>query len=283
MGTHNGFVRGLELEHKGDKTWADYTNWSTWYSWTEHSATTVEVKTGAKGRALRYQTSILDLGSSRYVYPEITCQCFGTPRIVVEYGDASDLSDATTQGAYTSNNDEDGSSTYQTYNIIDLTTPGYTDDDYTGFKARYVRITVYVERFIWFRPIVGVGFVSTTLNDNFTFGRFFPRIFNLNIAFKNDMQTEDQFDIATSGLSGSVEARVLVPTDIETITGIQLTAHSEANKKLVPQIVSKANKTIRVVDANTFSTAAVDATVDVSMTGLPEVQVFENGNIGRRL
>ena len=250
---------------------------------TWHSATTVEVKTGAKGRALRYQTSILDLGSSRYVYPEITCQCFGTPRIVVEYGDASDLSDATTQGAYTSNNDEDGSSTYQTYNIIDLTTPGYTDDEYTGFKARYVRRTVYVERFIWFRPIAGVGFVSTTLNDNFTFGRFFPRIFNLNIAFKNDMQTEDQFDIATSGLSGTVEARVLVPTDIETITGIQLTAHSEANKKLVPQIVSKANKTIRVVDANTFSTAAVDATVDVSMTGLPEVQVFENGNIGRRL
>ena len=59
--------------------------------------------------------------------------------------------------------------------------------------------------------------------------------------------------------------------------------NSEANKKLVPQIVSKANKQIRVVDANTFSTAAVDATVDIAMTGLPEVRVYENGNIGRRL
>ncbi len=278
MGTHNGFVRGLELEHKGDKTWADYTNWSTWYSWTEHSATTVEVKTGAKGRALRYQTSIMDLGSSRYVYPEITCQCFGTPRIVVEYGDASNLSDATTQGAYTSNNDEDGSSTYQTYTILDHTTPGYADDDYTGFKARYVRITVYVERFIWKHILPVLPFMPDAVDSNFTLGRFFPRIFNLNIAFKNDMQTEEQFDVAVTG-----ETYTLTTTDIETITGIQMTVHSEANKKLVPQIVSKANKQIRVVDANTFSTAAVDATVDIAMTGLPEVQVYENGNIGRRL
>ena len=280
MGTHNGFVRGLELEHKGDATWADHTNWSTWYSWTEHSATTVEVKTGAKGKALRYQTSIMDLGSSRYVYPEITCQCFGTPRIVIEYGDASDLSDATTQGGYTSDNDETASSTYETYTILDHTTPGHTDDDYTGFKARYVRITVYVERFLWL-PIITfprLPFMPDAVDSNFTFGRFFPRIFNLNIAFKNDMQTEEQFDVAVSG-----ETHTLTTTDIETITGIQMTAHSEANKKLVPQIVSKANKQIRVVDANTFSTAAVDATVDITITGLPEVRVFENGNIGRRL
>lgn len=278
MGVHNGYVAGFNLNHKGDKTWADHTDWSTWYSWTEQTATTVQVKTGAKGSALRYQTSIIDLGSSRYVYPEITVDCLGTPRIVIEYGDASDLSDATTQGAYTSNNEENGSSVYQTYTILDHTTPGYADDDYTGFKARYVRITVYVEKFIWFLPILKVPYVSSEFNTNFSFGRFFPSIFNLNIAFKNDMQTEEQFDVAVTG-----ETHTLTTTDIETIVGLQMTAHSEANKKLVPQIVSKANKQIRVIDANTFSTAAVDATVDIAMTGLPEVQVYENGNIGRRL
>ena len=278
MGVHNGYVAGFNLNHKGDKTWADHTDWSTWYSWTEQTATTVQVKTGAKGSALRYQTSIIDLGSSRYVYPEITVDCLGTPRIVIEYGDASDLSDATTQGAYTSNNEENGSSVYQTYTILDHTTPGYADDDYTGFKARYVRITVYVEKFIWFLPILKVPYVSSEFNTNFNFGRFFPSIFNLNIAFKNDMQTEEQFDVAVTG-----ETHTLTTTDIETIVGLQMTAHSEANKKLVPQIVSKANKQIRVIDANTFSTAAVDATVDIAMTGLPEVQVYENGNIGRRL
>ena len=278
MGVHNGYVAGFNLNHKGDKTWADHTDWSTWYSWTEQTATTVQVKTGAKGSALRYQTTIIDLGSSRYVYPEITVDCLGTPRIVIEYGDASDLSDATTQGAYTSNNEENGSSVYQTYTILDHTTPGYADDDYTGFKARYVRITVYVEKFIWFLPILKVPYVSSEFNTNFNFGRFFPSIFNLNIAFKNDMQTEEQFDVAVTG-----ETHTLTTTDIETIVGLQMTAHSEANKKLVPQIVSKANKQIRVIDANTFSTAAVDATVDIAMTGLPEVQVYENGNIGRRL
>jgi len=281
MGIHNGFVTGLNLNHRGDQSWSDHTDWSTWDTWTEYTDTTVEIKTGAVGRSLRYQTDILDLGSSRYVYPEITVGCVGTPRIVIEYGDASDLSDATTQGSYTSNNDEDGSSVYQTYTILDLLTPGYTDDDYTGFKARYVRITVYVERFIWDFPRLPLPFLSpNVINGIYTgiFGRFFPSIFNLNIAFKNDMQTEEQFDVAVSG-----ETHTLTTTDIETITGIQMTAHSEANKKLVPQIVSKANKQIRVIDANTFSTAAVDATVDIAMTGLPEVQVYENGNIGRRL
>ena len=278
MGVHNGYVAGFNLNHKGDKTWADHTNWSTWYSWTEQTATTVEVKTGAKGSALRYQTSIIDLGSSRYVYPEITVDCLGTPRIVIEYGDASDLSDATTQGAYTSNNEENGSSVYQTYTILDHTAPGYADDDYTGFKAQYVRITVYVEKFIFKVPTIPVRGIPMSFGVNFPFGRFFPSIFNLNIAFKNDMQTEEQFDVAVTG-----ETHTLTTTDIETIVGIQMTAHSEADKKLVPQIVSKANKQIRVVDANTFSTAAVDATVDIAMTGLPEVQVYENGNIGRRL
>lgn len=278
MGVHNGYVAGFNLNHKGDKTWADHTDWSTWSSWTEQTSTTVEVKTGAKGSALRYQTSIIDLGSSRYVYPEITVDCLGTPRIVIEYGDASDLSDATTQGAYTSNNEENGSSVYQTYTILDHTAPGYADDDYTGFKARYVRITVYVEKFIFKVPFIPERGIPMSFDANFSFGRFFPSIFNLNIAFKNDMQTEEQFDVAVTG-----ETHTLTTTDIETIVGIQMTAHSEADKKLVPQIVSKANKQIRVVDANTFSTAAVDATVDIAMTGLPEVQVYENGNIGRRL
>ena len=264
MGTHNGYVVGPQLFHTGDIAWSDLTSgWSAFTNWTTYTSTTIETKTGAKGSPLRYQTSIIDLGSNQYVYPNIRIGCTGTARCVIEYhASSSDLSSKSTIGAYTSDNTSSG--TYdEVYEVLDYKTPGYTDDDYTGFQARYVRVTVYVE-----------NFASSTTRGT-------PSIDSLVIEFKNDMDREDHFDIATSGLTGSAEARVLVPRNLSTLTGIQVTAHSEANKKLVPHIVSKANKTIRVLDANTFDTAAVDATVDVTITGLPNVEVFEDGTIGR--
>ena len=282
MGTHNGTVLEPYLKHKGDNAWSDLTSWTAYSIWTQYTDTTIESTTGFKGTPLRYQTSIIDLGSSKYVYPKIMIGVFGTGRITIEYGDAADLSDATTIGTYTTNNSATG--TIATYSMLNHTQAGYCDAgtttissttytlDYTGFKARYVRVTAFVE------SIINIRIQGSNIAYN---GRGNPVIKSLLIEFHDDMQTEILYDVDTSGLTGSAEARVLVPRSLSTITSLQLTAHSEANKKLVPQIVSKANKTIRVLDANTFNTAAVDATVDVAMTGLPEVEELGNGSIDK--
>mgnify|MGYP003135056523 CR=1 FL=1 len=281
MGTHNGTVFGTILKHKGDQTWSDLTTWTAYDTWIRHTDNTNNtagtanlIATGALGTPLRYQTSIIDLGASKYVYPSIQIGAFGTARITVEYGDASDLSDATTIGTYTTNNDVNG--VVATYSILSTVEPGYCDAgtttvdsttynlDYEGFKARYVRVTVFVERFI----------TASTRSET--------AIRSLLIEFNDDMQTEVLYDIDTSTLTGSAEARVLVPRVVSTITSMQLTAHSEANKKLLPQIVSKANKTIRTLDVNKFQTTAVDATVDVAITGLPEVEESPNGSLDRK-
>ena len=92
------------------------------------------------------------------------------------------------------------------------------------------------------------------------------------------MQTEEQYDVAVNA-----DPYTITTTDIDTIVSMNITAHSETDKKLVPQIVNKANKTIRVVDANKFDTTGVSATVDIAMTGLPTVQANEDGSIGRTL
>tara|TARA_R100000231_G_scaffold28505_1_gene25313 strand:+ start:18281 stop:19144 length:864 start_codon:yes stop_codon:yes gene_type:complete len=281
MGTHNGTVFGTILKHKGDQAWSDLSTWTAYDTWIRHEDNTNNTAgvanltaTGAKGTPLRYQTSIIDLGESKYVYPAIQIGAFGTARITVEYGDASDLSDKTTIGTYTTNNDVNG--VVATYSILNHTEPGYSDAgtttissttynlDYEGFKARYVRITVFVERFL-----------TATQRDA-------TAIRSLLIEFNDDQQTEVLYDVDTSTLSGTVEARVLVPRIVSSITSMQLTAHSEANKKLVPHIVSKANKTIRLLDANTFSTAGVDGTVDVAITGTPEVEESPNGSLDRK-
>ena len=274
MGTHNGTVFGTILKHKGDQQWSDLTTWTAYDTWAKYTDTTIETETGAKGTPLRYQTSIIDLGASKYVYPAIEIGAYGTARITVEYGDASDLSDATTIGTYTVDNSATG--TVATYSVLNHTEPGYCDAgtttiasttynlDYEGFKARYVRITVFVERFR-----------SPTLRD-------MTAIRSLLIEFNDDMQTEVLYDVDTSTLTGTVEARVLVPRVVSAVTSMQLTAHSEANKKLLPQIVSKANKTIRTLDVNKFQTTAVDATVDVAITGIPEVEESPNGSLNRK-
>ena len=69
MGTHNGTVFGTTLKHKGDNAWSDLTSWTAYTNWTTYTDTTIETATGAKGTPLRYQTSIIDLGASKYVYP----------------------------------------------------------------------------------------------------------------------------------------------------------------------------------------------------------------------
>lgn len=281
MGTHNGTVFGTTLKHKGDNAWSDLTSWTAYTNWTTYTDNTNNtagvansVATGALGTPLRYQTSIIDLGASKYVYPHIDIGIHGSAKITIEHGDASDLSDKTTIGTYTTNNDVNG--VVATYSVLDYTEADYNDGgtttisstahtlDYTGFKARYVRITIFVEKF------------------KSASSRGMPVIKAMLINFKNDLDTEVLYDIDTSTLTGDADARVLVPNNVSTIVSMNLTAHAEANKELVPQIVSKANKTVKVVDANLFQTTGVDGTIDVMLTGLPPVQATPNGGLDKQ-
>ena len=274
MGTHNGTVFGTLLKHSGDQTWSDLTTWTAYDRWIKYTDNTLETATGALGSPLRYQTSIIDIGASKYVYPSIEVGAYGTAKVTIEYGEASDLNDATTIGTYTTNNDVNG--VVATYSVLNHTEAGYCDSgtttisatpytlDYSGFKARYIRVTVFVERF-----------KSATTRD-------MTAIRSLLINFNEDMQTETLYDVDTTTLSGTVEAKVITPRVVSAITTMQLTAHSETDKKLVPQIVSKDNKTIRIVDANLFQTEAVDGVVDIAITGLPAVEESPNGSLDRK-
>ena len=96
MATHNGVVQNGVLYHKGDITWADKTAWSGYTRWIEHTDTTIETASGAKGQPLRWQSNIIDLGVIKNVYPEIYVQCTGTPKVAIEYHEtSSDLSSST--------------------------------------------------------------------------------------------------------------------------------------------------------------------------------------------
>ena len=157
MPTHNGGVVDKVLYAKGDITWADKTDWSAYTKWIEHTDTTIETATGAKGQPLRWQSDVLDLGLIKIVYPEIRVHTNGTPKVVVEYSStSSDLSSATSlMNEFTTDNTTTG--TLIGYGVLDHMEPGYTDAGVTsesssyhphGIVARYVRITVYVETFL---------------------------------------------------------------------------------------------------------------------------------------
>jgi len=227
------------ITYRGDKTWATAPTWENYTTWSQYSGS---------GEPLVYQTAIIDLGSSKSVYPQVSYSGDGTIQTVIEYSPSSaDLSSATTRlGEYT--NDNTASGTAQTFTVLDYADIDYTTSgtDYTAFTARYVQFTVFVEKF----------------RDG---ARQVPQLTLFNWQLLEDTITENIDAEAVTG-----ETHTLSFTNIGVARNIQMTAHSEANKKLVPQIVSLSNNQVRVVDANTFSTAAVDATVDIQASGLPK-------------
>ena len=257
MTTSNGTLNETTrvLTHSGDVKWnTGSLTWANYDSWAKHTSSADY--TGALGTPLRYQTDIIDLGSSQTVYPEISYSGTTDVRVVIEYHTSnSDLSSASFLGKYLTDN-SDITSNPITHCLLDYTEAGYCNEDsatsthYDSFTARYVRFTIYVESFA----------TNTTRNiqtlDNFSY------------QLLTDKNTQTLEDVATSGLSGSADARVLNLTDVGTPTVLVITAHSESGKVLIPQIVSKANKTIRVIDS-AAGTGSVDATIDVYAEGFP--------------
>ncbi len=243
----NNYTQDTEtkvLTHIGDILWnTSGLTWATYTSWATHSPAT--------GTPLYYQTAIIDLGSSRTVYPEISYSGDGDIRAVIEYSTtSSDLSSKSFLGKYTTDNAI--GSDIVVYDVLDYQDAGYTNEDtatdshYTAFTARYLRLTAFVDKFA----------TATT--------RGIPSLNTFNWSLKTDVISETLEDVSVDS-----DPYTLTFTNIGAIINCQITAHSETNKKLVPQIVNKTNKTIRVVDANSFSVSGVNATVDVSAIGVP--------------
>ena len=261
--THNGILDTVRrtITHKGDLTWDNTTpgnslSWDEWTRWVTYTT-----NSGA-GAPLLYETDVIDLGSVKAVSPNINFSGDGTIRPVIQFSEtSSDLTSATTTlGQYTANNAIDG--TVTTFSVLDYYDNDYADQDsslnhnYTSFLARYVKISAFVEKF---RDTV----------------REVPQLNQFNWTLDESTVEEKVNDLAVSG-----ETTAIPVTTVGAVDNIHITVHSEANKKLVPQIVSKTNKTIRVVDANTFSTAGVSATVDVTVTGRPALRTLFTFGLG---
>tara|TARA_S200002703_G_scaffold118414_3_gene104074 strand:+ start:2917 stop:3747 length:831 start_codon:yes stop_codon:yes gene_type:complete len=274
MGTHNGYVENGDLFHKGDLTWADLSSWSGYTQWTSYTSTGNQSVSGAKGTALRYQSDIIDLGSVLSVYPEITIGCDGTAKVVIEHSANSDMSSATVLGSYTDNNALTG--TYdENYLFLDYFTSGYEQPDknttaYTGFTDRYVRITVYVEKF-----------ASATERGN-------PALYHMTINLRDDQKEQEFITVAdTSTLSGTVGARVIPLT--KTIDPVTQIFYSDTNNtggidgKYITKTVSKANKTFRTINLDLFEdTTGIDINnLDIHIVGMPAVTETETGSIVR--
>ena len=257
MATYNGTLNETtrSITHNGDILWnTGSLTWATYDSWAKHTSSADF--TGAVGTPLKYQTEIIDLGSSQTVYPSISYGGTDDVRVVIEYHTSnSDLSGASFLGKYLTDN-SDITSNPITHCLLDYTEAGYcnedsaTNTDYNSFTARYVRFTIYVESFA----------TNTTRN--------IQTLESFSYQLLKDKTTQTLEDVDTSGLSGSADARVLNLTDVGSPTTLVITAHSESGKVLIPQIVSKANKTIRVIDS-AAGTSSVDATIDVYAEGFP--------------
>ena len=281
-GADSQLITGSILQ-AGDHTWAtlgtDSLTWDSWTQWNINRASGSTVG-GAKGLPLMYETKTIDLGSSQHVYPEITVGATGTARVVIEHSDNADMSSATVQGVYTTDNTQTG--TIATYSVLDYLEPDYTDSEsvtissstfnlgYTGFKARYINIIVFVENFAD-ADVRGEGSLNQLLS-----------------LFKTDRQEEFITVDNTSGLTGTPAARV-IPTNIDTITQVFYshvlddTNFPNAFGKYVTKTISKANKTFATFDLDRFiDITGVDTTnLDIHVIGLPSVSVDRTGSITR--
>lgn len=233
------------ITHHGDITWATAPVWGSYTRWVTYTGS---------GTPLHYQTEIIDLGSIQDIYIQVNYNAVGTIFTTIEYHETdSNLSSPNYISQFTDDNTASG--TVQTHTELNYYDEGYCDQFYPGFRARYIRFNAFVSLFT----------DATT--------RGIPELGSFNWEVRTDTVEEKINNESVSG-----DTHTLSFSKIGTVTNMVLTAHSQTDKILVPQIVSKTAGTIKVVDANTFDTAGVSATVDVRAEGIPAgFDVGKNG------
>ena len=110
-----------------------------------------------------------------------------------------------------------------------------------------------------------------------------PALLGATVSFEDaDTLLEQQKNIDTSTLAGSVGSRQLAPTkDFSEILDIEIRAAETETKNILAWATDMDTTTpvIHIVDADTWGKIAVDATVNIHIHGFPAFTTLANGDI----
>lgn len=277
---------------KDSTTWADLTpgnslSWDEWTGWYQNLTSSTE---------LEYNSDIIDFGYEKKVYPLIlitalrdgatdTAASFGAdfPKIKIEAGNASNLSDATS-----------------------ITLTRTSNPTYTGLGSkRYYRVTVTINsglntapqglRGIEIRLLTDAltetieGFNTSTVDDGSTTARVIPTNNTYSdISFVGITPTSEITDTVVTGVSSDGSSLVLYVTTGYVNTGYfvgdvgssTVTTSNVTIPPMVRKVSTSTNSfTIQVYKPNTAEDT--NCTIDAFVSGLPPVAMDVNGNVIR--
>lgn len=237
--------QGYVIQPTSAVSWADlgsspYTSWSNWTLWNPQPNTaTVEI--------------LEDTGASAPRLPILPLQYQGTITVSLDISDSLDSAG----------------------DLVSPTTINFVEGtEYAPVSGRYYKYTITLDT------------DSTTPS---------PYVILPTILFNDDKITDVREDIDTSTLSGTIDARQLTTT-VGIITSLTATAlqggvtyssqllqdrvyavpddYTFDDNAIVINTVSKSPPVIRCFDLNGES---IDAIIDVTITGLPKIQLTEQG------
>jgi hypothetical protein len=150
----------------------------------------------------------------------------------------------------------------------------------------------------WFYPTTTVSWDDTepvaitylVSNDDSTYTELSPGVLNgryiktkittagawlasINTDINTTPITETHYDLSTSTLSGTVDARVLSTARFSQIQSVVITAGVSETRAIQGQIISNnsGSITFRVIDVDTWAKVAVDANVNIVIVGFPNI------------
>jgi hypothetical protein len=273
---------------KDSNTWADLTGgWDTYTGWYQNLSASTE---------LEWTSNIIDFGYQHKVYPVIlittrrdgattTAGNYGTdfPKITIEAGNASDLSDATSiVMTRTSNPTYTGLGAKRYYRVT-ITINSGTNSQPQGLRGIEIRlltdaITETIEQFD-----------SSTVDDGSTTSRVIPTNSTYSdISFVGVTPTTLVEDTVVTGVSSDGSSLILYVATGYVNTGyfvgdVGSSTVTTSNISIPPlvQLVATSTDsfTIRIFKPNTA--ADTNCTFDAFVSGLPPVAMDVNGNLIR--
>jgi hypothetical protein len=262
-----GFYDGAQDLYlpKDSNTWADLTGgWDTYTGWYQNLSASTE---------LEWTSNIIDFGYQHKVYPKIT----------IEAGNASDLSDATSiVMTRTSNPTYTGLGAKRYYRVT-ITINSGTNSQPQGMRGIEIRlltdaITETIEQFD-----------SSTVDDGSTTSRVIPTNSTYSdISFVGVTPTTLVEDTVVTGVSSDGSSLILYVATGYVNTGyfvgdVGSSTVTTSNISIPPlvQLVATSTDsfTIRIFKPNTA--ADTNCTFDAFVSGLPPVAMDVNGNLIR--
>jgi len=277
---------------KDTTTWADVTpgnslSWDEWTTYYQNLSASTE---------LEYNSDIIDFGYQHKIYPVVlitarrdggttTAPNYGAdfPKIKIEAGNASDLSDATSVTLTRTSSPEYTGLGSKRYYRVTVTINSGTNTTPQGFRGIEIRlltdaITETIE-----------GFDSSTVDDGSTTARIVPTNNTYSdISFVGITPTTEVTDTVVTGVSSDGSSLILYVATGYVNTGyfvgdVGSSTVTTSNVSIPPMIrlVSTATDsfTIQIYKPNTAEDT--NCTLDAFISGLPPVAIDVNGNLIR--